>query len=528
MMKTRMLLLGAVVALGLTALVAAMMVGPSPRPAAPPPTATVDLSHESTPPPPKPLPDLSGALADAEDPGAVEEAGGAIPQDPKRQEQRRRDILAWNRRTLGGAYERVGKKDPRWDGPAREALDAAARHFSREIDPVTMHTEVHSAAKKALEAGCDDPLVRYVHARSSSGVNFPGTEEYIGRAVEAAAAMEHSDYPPFRRAIALYIAGGMPAADGRGDEARRESARMLDAALALLPRSVAEDERCPDPDHEWSEIARSVFEAYVSLDGDLAAAFEKVDAVLSGVPSLAADRLGLKGAFLIKYAWEARGIGRAHTVTEEGWEKMQGRLTEARRALLTSWKLRPDHPRTATSLIAVNMGLEGDREDMERWFARAMEADGDYDKACWAKMLWLDPKWHGSHEEVLAFGRACRATGNWRSGITLLGADAHLRVAASFPQDQMLAYYRSPAVWDEINKDFQQYLGHFSADVFPRSRYAGLCYLCRHYPEAEEQFRILGEDLVGSENMPAEWLKQARDHVARVMEKRRERAAAGP
>ena len=82
-----------------------------------------------------------------------------IPQDPARQQQRDRDRLAWNRKTLGGAYDRVGRKDSRWDQPARAALEGAARLFSREADsPVTLE-EVHGAARRAIEAGCDGFLI---------------------------------------------------------------------------------------------------------------------------------------------------------------------------------------------------------------------------------------------------------------------------------------------------------------------------------------------------------------------------------
>ena len=58
-----------------------------------------------------------------------------IPQDAVRMEKRRRERLEWNRRTLRGAYDKVGKKDPRWDEPAREAMDLAARMFSEQVDP---------------------------------------------------------------------------------------------------------------------------------------------------------------------------------------------------------------------------------------------------------------------------------------------------------------------------------------------------------------------------------------------------------
>jgi hypothetical protein len=87
----------------------------------------------------------------------------SIPQDPQRQEQRFREMLAWNSRTLGGAYEKVGKKDPRWDKYAREALDAAARNFSHVIDPQTYLWDIQRATQNAVALGCDDPLILYLH-----------------------------------------------------------------------------------------------------------------------------------------------------------------------------------------------------------------------------------------------------------------------------------------------------------------------------------------------------------------------------
>jgi hypothetical protein len=59
------------------------------------------------------------------------------PQDKAAIEKRRHDLLAWNRRTLQEAYDQVGKKNPRWDEPARKTLDLAARMFSGEVDPET-------------------------------------------------------------------------------------------------------------------------------------------------------------------------------------------------------------------------------------------------------------------------------------------------------------------------------------------------------------------------------------------------------
>ncbi len=59
-----------------------------------------------------------------------------IPQDHGRMKKQFLDRLEWNRRTLQGAYDKIGKKDPRWDEPARRALDRAAQMFSRQYEPI--------------------------------------------------------------------------------------------------------------------------------------------------------------------------------------------------------------------------------------------------------------------------------------------------------------------------------------------------------------------------------------------------------
>lgn len=129
-----------------------------------------------------------------------------IPQDRARMEKRSRDRLEWNRRTLGEAYDKIGKKDPRWDESARKTLDLAARMFSLQYDPPVKFADVHADAKKALDAGCRDPLVLYLYARTSAGKDFPGPAEYNKRLQEAADAMAASKYSPFRKAVAIHAA----------------------------------------------------------------------------------------------------------------------------------------------------------------------------------------------------------------------------------------------------------------------------------------------------------------------------------
>src|SRR5262249_51999749 len=86
----------------------------------------------------------------------------AIPQDPEKSARHLKETVEWNRRTLVGAYDRVGKKDPRWDAAVREGLEQTTRYYSKDGDrPFTMQP-AFASMRKAIEAGCDDPMVVYL------------------------------------------------------------------------------------------------------------------------------------------------------------------------------------------------------------------------------------------------------------------------------------------------------------------------------------------------------------------------------
>jgi hypothetical protein len=445
---------------------------------------------------------------------------GEIPQDPEKSAQRFRDSLTWNRRTLVEAYDKVGKKDPRWDKPAREAMEAAARFFSGQCDPVTEVEAIYVPAKKAIDAGCNDPLVLYLYARSSYKPNYPGPEEQEKRYTAAAKAMESSAYSPLRRSTALIKSVEQKTARKElTPEARKEIIRQLDAALALLPKSMAEDERNADTEQAWLELPLEVLRAHRKLSGNpgnLPAAFEKVDAFLAKNPSFKLLRLKVKANFLIPHAWEARGIGFADKVTEEGWQKFKERMTECRKTLEQAWALSPGDGQVATLMLDVEKGIGGKREDMEMWFERAMKANGNNRKACELKMDWLEPKWYGSEEDLLEFGRECRATKNWRAGITLLAVDPHRRISERIADPKMRRdYWKKEEIWKDIRDVYDEYLLHYPTDWVARSRYAAYCGLCNHWAECLEQYQIIGDNIVYSQNFPEAWVKQTKEFAAK-------------
>ncbi len=161
-------------------------------------------------------------------------------------EKRRRERLEWNRRTLGGAYDKVGKKDPRWDEKARKAMDLAARMFSEQVDPVITLLDVNQPAKAAIDAGCDDPILMYLYNRVSgrAGLSCSPRGDHSTDSSLSQGGSRASRYPAFRRAVALELAGSYTLSPKIRERRVQKGgrARTSTPLLALLPESAGGDE----------------------------------------------------------------------------------------------------------------------------------------------------------------------------------------------------------------------------------------------------------------------------------------------
>jgi hypothetical protein len=455
---------------------------------------------------------LTGLLSFAPLPQAVNQE--PIPQNPALQEQRARDRIDWVRRTMGvAAYEKFGKKDPRWDRPARESLAVADRISAGMSGPGSRRKDIYDSARLAVQAGCDDPLILYRYALASKEEDNPGIAEYKQRMIVATQAMEKSDYSPVQRGVVMMKHALALMNDKMTAEDRQESNRLLEASLALMPQSLERDGSGLDADKARYDLAWDNITGQKYLLGDDEAAFKKVDAALSKVAGLEVIRLQLEGEFLVKYAWDARGSGMAFTVQEEGWKKFGERLSRADKALRKAWAIESSGTRTPSLLMAALLGLGCERPEIDTWFRRAMEADGDNHQACNTMMEWLDPKWHGSREEVLAFGRACRDTKNWRAKITLLGADAHMRAVHLLPHAEFKQYMAREEVWEDIKAIYEDYLSHRPDDAQTRSAYASCCYVCNRMEESAHQFDLLGDKLTGTNAYNLDQMKRFRSSL---------------
>jgi hypothetical protein len=158
-----------------------------------------------------------------------------------------------------------------------------------------------------------------------------------------------------------------------------------------------------------------------------------------------------RGTRLIGWAWEARGSDWASTVTPEGERLFAERLQEARRELERALKINPSGWEANRHLIDVAKGLGLSREFMEDHFQKAIKLRPRYSPAYRAKMEYLRPRWHGTEEEMLSFGRQCAATGFWDEMIPRLFPYA-VRDCCFSPGEYVQNYdiLQLPDLWDAV------------------------------------------------------------------------------
>ena len=118
-------------------------------------------------------------------------------------------------------------------------------------------------------------------------------------------------------------------------------------------------------------------------------------------------------------------------------------------------------------------------------------------------------------EEMLAFGRACRDTKNWRAGITLLLADAHRQASHQLAKDEQRKYLYSDEVWKDIWEVYTDYIGHYPYDHVAHSRYAAYSFLCGRHAESGKHFRALGKNFVYPRDFSEKWINEVRAIVAK-------------
>lgn len=364
--------------------------------------------------------------------------------------------LDWNLKTLVAAYQQSGNNDAAWDGPAKLALTEFARSRSGLLDANEPSWEIISTnVAAAVHSGCDDPMVNYLFIKyAMDRTNSPKT--FADAFCKTADDMQDSTYPKIRQFYASLRAAEQlkEAASGNRhyppevNQYRRQAITNLASALADKTMPVGEvDDAC----HEMFRIVqvnkKQYEDCYNLIEGSL----------FKNWPDESAVWL-IKGEVHIEKAWFARGGDYADKVTDEGWKLFGENLDTAEKSLERAWKLNPKDPRIAVMMMRVELGQGQGRKRMELWFHRAMDLNpNDYDACNW-KLSYLEPKWYGSRDDMLAFGRECATSTNWGGAVPLILASAHWQYSAYLKDaEEKSNYWKLPDVWPDIKSSYDRF-----------------------------------------------------------------------
>jgi hypothetical protein len=335
--------------------------------------------------------------------------------------------------------------------------------------------------------------------------------------------LQASEYPPIRKCYASVRAAqeAIRAAQTSNDT----RAALLNSVPALLTRaevqfeyllrdqSANRDSIYDLEDKAFFKVARDTPDGRTRVFEPVATFFE------ANASKIAGDAPGaglIEGNFWVQYAWYARGYGWSGSVTEQGWALFGERLKKAQTILEKAWSADPADPNIAIEMMTVELGQGLGRERLETWFRRAMDADPDSCLAAHSKMLYLEPKWHGSRGELFEFAQQCFATANWKSRIPFVLISAHCDLADV--SDQPSQYWKNPEVWSDVENFYTAYLKWNPNSVYDRSHYALKAFRAEKWRLANELFTALGDkpDLKALECSMAQYDRMRRSAALKV------------
>lgn len=307
-----------------------------------------------------------------------------------------------------------------------------------------------------MDAGCTDPMVTYLYNRFA----LPQTNskvEFAKRYYATAQAMNTSAYPPVRKFYATARALDQYYYTYGTNTTEQVPAEHFELLNYLLPDAAQTMEDKTIPSDEASEVSEQALNLGGGDANNKDLFYEAIEQPLAR--NMANDYLPwyLKGAHCIELAWRARGDGYANSVTKQGWVGMETNLVSAREALEHAWKLNPRQSKIAHQMMSVVLGQAGDRKEMELWFNRGIDLDTNSYQICWSKMNYLDPKWYGSNEEMLAFGHECVQSTKWGGHIPLMLVLAHNTINLKLEGAAKTNYWKQPEVWSDLQSAYDRF-----------------------------------------------------------------------
>ncbi len=266
-------------------------------------------------------------------------------------------------------------------------------------------------ADAAIAAGSQDPLVATLRTRAHRNAASMDGTQVVETLLKLQKAWGDGDYPP--PAIKFLAAAWIAVESEQGSIADAPSPIMRRLAYGDVVRLLVADSGTVAPDVLLWFVKNSMAFDSKSTEHHL----ELFQACLSdpAIDPWITHVVG--GDFYTTLAWEHRGSGWAHTVTEEGWKKFHEYLPKAGQHYRRAWALHPELAEPASKMITVTMGGGATGWTEEDWLHAALLAQADYDGAYNNFFNASMPRWGGSQRRIAAIAELCIATDRWDLGI---------------------------------------------------------------------------------------------------------------
>jgi hypothetical protein len=329
---------------------------------------------------------------------------------------------------------------------ARKDVSAFLDDGIAYLKGVNVQTEQKAAAQgiQLDKQGVTDPVFKLF---AGLVIADPATKQRFLN--ESLNGLEQSSYPRF---LAFMAAANLAKSLDDQGGANAQTLKVLDdKALRYLEqglnaRDVTDEEM---PALRWRLCGGSVDSLILRRGADVVDVVERSTIVAPWLKHY------LSGRRYLKEAWKSRGSGWSDTVTREGWRGFAQNLAFARENYTRSWELNPKDPAAAADMIEVAMG-ESNKTEMRHWFDRAVAAQFDFEPA-YDKLTWgLRPRWFGSHEEMLTFGRECIATNRFDTCVPYRYINIVREIASE--QKDPNTIYKQHEIIDPARQTLDRYL----------------------------------------------------------------------
>jgi len=431
----------------------------------------------------------------------------------------------WASKMYLEGYEKSGHKDAKWDDAAKEGLSRWAKGLGGAGDVFA----------RAVEAGCDDPLVRFMnivtHPDMAKPVVSPKKPTEKKPPEKKPAKKEPAEKKPPKKDLSDFDTAYAGVKDGNyGGYVAMSCA--IDACVVQFR------------DKNWS-MSNELAKSYGYLQDALAQFHDANKSYTLGQTLLDRRIIGIfdmfkkiggspcghtYAGFQVLPALRAsegedsytyhlmRGYYYANFTVrympgqnEEAMAMLEVYSDRARKDFEQAWALNPG----SVNVAAAAINIAANHKEMELWFTRVTAKAPEHQAMFNRKALWLRD--HEGMPAALAFLRETVAKSRPGSRLPLTLVTIHLqtgkRDSLMGTQDIDPQYFRQPQVLADITAAYDRYLTSYPNDMTEHSNYARLACYAQAWKIANEQFKIIGDkpdlNVFGSRPMFDELKSQA-------------------